>query len=122
MSRHYHELHDLRKEFTDKTGKVTAMDGELELFQELVDRIMDDPNSGKINTEEVVIKSIKQVAAKLVNDGLTTYTFTIPKAIQMTKDVAAPIYVSKLIKQRTDDILEYMRIYQIHVVAKKFGI
>ena len=114
----YFHISDLRKEFT-KNGKVTAMDGELELFQEIVDKVMSDPINAEIDPAEVVKKSLSQIAGKLLAEGLNPVNFTVPKAIGATRDVAAPAYVRRLIETFPEQIVKEMKKMTIN---NKFGL
>jgi hypothetical protein len=115
---HFFNMHDLKKEIP------SAMDGELELFQEITDTVMLSHNLEDVELDAIAIlrKSIRQIAEKLVQEGLTTKNFTIEKAIKVTRDVAAPIYVKKLIETATSHILIEMKSVQIKNTSTKFGL
>jgi hypothetical protein len=54
-------------------------------------------------------KHCDDIAAKLLAEGLTAYTFTKKKAKQLTKNVVAVTYVHKLIDGFSKDIKAAMR-------------
>lgn len=54
-------------------------------------------------------KHIDDVAAKLLAEGLTAYTYSKKKAKRLTKHVVAPVYVHKLIDGFSTEIKKSMR-------------
>lgn len=115
---HFYSMHELKKEVP------TAMDGELELFQEITDTVMlsSDLREVEIDPINIIKRSLRQIAEKLVQEGLTTSNFTVEKAVSVTRDVAAPIYVKKLIEKYPPYILEEMKKVQIKKTSDKFGL
>jgi hypothetical protein len=57
-------------------------------------------------------RRISNIAGKLINEGLTSSTYTKAKAKQLTKNVAAPVYVRKMIDSFSPEIVKEMKLLE----------
>lgn len=91
---------------------------ENELFEEIFHHVMKDVPS-HLTPSEIHLQQIKLVAGKLIAESLNPHDYTPEKAIEMTRDVAAPLYVERLIQRHSPLILKEMKKLYIDT---KFGL
>ncbi len=118
----FYSLYELEHGFRGFDGKSTAMKGELELFQETHDMVMSSSTTNEeylASFAPTVKKYLHIIAEHLLEKGMNPGSFSLQRALEMTRNVGAPKFVKALLEAHPEEVVRLMKGEHL---GRKFGI